>query len=178
VLRLGEHVQIRVLRGGEDGRALDREQVAAYVAKYSCKGSREQITRCGAGPDQLRDNGVPEQLVQMAAAALGIAARRGLGRVGEWVHMLGVRGHFVTKSRGYSTILGPCATPVAGGAPTAMSSSSTTTSQHQFWRRGSTSGPGTSTPATCSWRPAWRPRCASPAKPCSTCAADHPATTT
>ncbi|MGH2941550.1 MAG: replication initiator [Solirubrobacteraceae bacterium] len=26
--------------------------------------------------------------------------------VGRWVHMLGFRGHFVTKSRGYSTTLG------------------------------------------------------------------------
>jgi len=49
---------------------------------------------------------VPEQLVQMAIAAIRVAERRGLERVGEWVHMLGFHGHFVTKSRGYSTNLG------------------------------------------------------------------------
>jgi hypothetical protein len=57
-------------------------------------------------PDRLRDNGVPEQLVQMAVAALRLAERPGLGGLGRWVHMLGFRGHFVTKSRGYSTTLG------------------------------------------------------------------------
>jgi hypothetical protein len=49
---------------------------------------------------------VPEQLVQMALAALGLAGRPGLRGIGRWVNMLGFRGHFVTKSRGYSTTLG------------------------------------------------------------------------
>jgi hypothetical protein len=42
----------------------------------------------------------------MAAAVLRLADRRGLQAIGRWVHMLGFRGHFVTKSRGYSTTLG------------------------------------------------------------------------
>jgi hypothetical protein len=42
----------------------------------------------------------------MAAAALRLGERPGLRGVGRWVHMLGFRGHFVTKSRGYSTTLG------------------------------------------------------------------------
>jgi hypothetical protein len=46
------------------------------------------------------------ELVQMAAAALRLAERSGLRELGRWVHMLGFRGHFVTKSRGYSTTLG------------------------------------------------------------------------
>ena len=49
---------------------------------------------------------MPEQLVQMAIAAIRVAERPGMESVGEWVHMLGFRGHFVTKSRGYSTNLG------------------------------------------------------------------------
>jgi hypothetical protein len=102
VLRFGKELHTRVLDAGEDG----REQAAAYIAKYACKGSHELITRRGAGPDQLRDNGVPEQLVQMAMAAIRVAERPGLQSVGKWVHMLGFRGHFVTKSRGYSTTLG------------------------------------------------------------------------
>lgn len=39
----------------------------------------------------------------MAAAALRLAQRPGLAGLGRWVHMLGFRGHFVTKSRWYST---------------------------------------------------------------------------
>jgi hypothetical protein len=42
----------------------------------------------------------------MADAALRLAARCGLRELGRWVHMLGFRGHFVTKSHGYSTTLG------------------------------------------------------------------------
>ncbi len=42
----------------------------------------------------------------MAAAALRLSERPGLRDLGRWVHMLGFRGHFVTKSRSYSTTLG------------------------------------------------------------------------
>jgi hypothetical protein len=105
-LRLGEQIHTRVLADARDGEPLSIEAVAAYIAKYSCKGSHEAITRSGVGPEQLREGGVPEQLVQMACAALRLAQRRGLERIGRWVHMLGFRGHFVTKSRGYSTTLG------------------------------------------------------------------------
>jgi hypothetical protein len=49
---------------------------------------------------------VPEQPVRMACAALRVPQRPGLEGVGKWVHMLGFRGHFVTRSRGYSTTLG------------------------------------------------------------------------
>ena len=42
----------------------------------------------------------------MAAAAPRLTERPGLRDLGQWVHMLGFRGHFVTKSRGYSTTLG------------------------------------------------------------------------
>ena len=54
----------RVLRGAQDGRALDPEAVAADVANYSCMGSHETITRTATGPGQLRQRRVPEQLVQ------------------------------------------------------------------------------------------------------------------
>jgi hypothetical protein len=84
------------VQDGADDDARDRGQVAAYVAKYSCKGSHEQITGRGASP---------EQLVQMAMAAIRVSERAGLGAVGQWTHMLGFRGHFVTKSRYYSTTL-------------------------------------------------------------------------
>ena len=105
-IRFGEQLHTRILAGAEDGQELSPGQVAAYVAKYSCKASHEQITARDTDPDRWRDRGVPEQLVQMAAAVLRVAARSGLQELGRWVHMLGFRGHFVTKSRGYSTTLG------------------------------------------------------------------------
>jgi len=105
-IRFGEQLHTRVLAGAEDGRELNPGQVAGYVAKYSCKASHEQITTRDTDPDRWRDRGVPEQLIQMAAAALRLRERSGLRGLGRWVHMLGFRGHFVTKSRGYSTRLG------------------------------------------------------------------------
>ena len=105
-LRFGEQLHTRVLAGADDGRELSPGQVAAYVAKYSCKASHEQITGRDSDPDRWRERGVPEQLVQMAAAALRLADRPGLRGLARWAHMLGFRGHFVTKSRGYSTRLG------------------------------------------------------------------------
>ena len=103
-LRFGEQLHTRILAG--DGGEVCAEQVAAYVAKYSCKASHEQITSRDSDPDRWCERGVPEQLVQMAAAAIGLSQRPGLRGLGGWVHMLGFRGHFVTKSRGYSTNLG------------------------------------------------------------------------
>jgi hypothetical protein len=66
----------------------------------------EQITSCDAEPDGWREKGVPEHLVEMAGAALRLSERAGLRPIARWVHMLGFRGHFVTKSRGFSTTLG------------------------------------------------------------------------
>jgi hypothetical protein len=105
-IRFGEQLHTRVLAGAQDGRELSPGHVAAYVAKYSCKASHEQITTRDSDPDRWRDRGVPEQLIQMATATLHLADRPGLRRLRPWVHMLGFRGHFVTKSRRYSTTLG------------------------------------------------------------------------
>jgi hypothetical protein len=104
-IHFGEQLHTRILAGDEHAE-LRAEQVAAYVAKYSCKASHEQITSRDSDPGRWRHRGVPEQLVQMAAATLRLAQRPGLRELGQWVHMLGFRGHFVTKSRGYSTTLG------------------------------------------------------------------------
>jgi hypothetical protein len=105
-IRFGEQLHIRVLAGVQDDRELSPGQVAAYVAKYSCKASHEQITTRDTNPDRWRERDIPEQLIAMAAAALRLGERPGLRGLGRWVHMLGFRGHFVTKSRGYSTTLG------------------------------------------------------------------------
>jgi hypothetical protein len=105
-LRFGEQLDTRALRGADDGAELSAGKVAGYVAKYSCKSSHEQITGRDDEPDGWSAKGVPEHLVEMAAAALRVSERSGLRRIARWVHMLGFRGHFVTKSRGYSTTLG------------------------------------------------------------------------
>ena len=53
-LRFGEQLHTRVIAGARDGdRDLCPEQVAAYVAKYSCKSSHEQITTRDTEPRRL-----------------------------------------------------------------------------------------------------------------------------
>jgi replication initiator protein RepSA len=80
----GQQLHTRVLASADDGRELNPGQVAAYVAKYSCKASHEQITTRDTNPDRWRDRGVPEQLVQMAYAALHLTERLGLRDLGQW----------------------------------------------------------------------------------------------
>jgi hypothetical protein len=84
-IRFGEQLHTRVLAGAQDGRELSPGQVAAYVAKYSSKASHEQITTRDTDTDRWRDRGIPEQLVQMAAAALHLSERPGLRDLGRWV---------------------------------------------------------------------------------------------
>jgi hypothetical protein len=104
-LRFGEQLHTRVLAGARDGdRDLCPEQVAAYVAKFSCKSSHEQITTRDTEPDGWRDRGVPEQLVRLAYGVLRLSGRAGLRGLVGWMHMLGFRGHFVTKSTSLGTL--------------------------------------------------------------------------
>jgi hypothetical protein len=54
-MRFGEQLHARVVQDGADDDARDPGQVAAYVAKYSRKGSHEQIMGRGASAEQLRE---------------------------------------------------------------------------------------------------------------------------
>jgi hypothetical protein len=58
--------------GAQDGRALDPEAVAAERGQLLLHGiARDTITRTATGPGQLRQRGVPEQLVQIAYLGCG-----------------------------------------------------------------------------------------------------------
>jgi hypothetical protein len=105
-IRFGEQLHTRVLPPPDEDGDLNPGQVAAYVAKYASKASHEQITTRHSDPEQWRDKGVPDHLVQLATTAQRLSERSGLAGMARWVHMLGFRGHFVTKSRRYSTTLG------------------------------------------------------------------------
>lgn len=102
--RFGAQVHVRALSGG-DPETVCPEAVAAYIAKYSSKGSHEAMTTRRAAPDDLRAGGVPEHLVQMVVAALCLSGRPAFAALARWATTLGFRGHFVTKSRCYSTTL-------------------------------------------------------------------------
>jgi hypothetical protein len=114
-LRFGTQVDTRMVHelapetdaGTGDLRA---ETVAAYIAKYATK-SADDLNAGGerANPHLSR---LRETIDTLAAAATpeppdcdDPATVAPYARLGKWVHMLGFRGHFGTKSRHFSTTL-------------------------------------------------------------------------
>lgn len=109
VLQFGSQVDVRVvhdqaMRDDNQTGALHPETVAAYIAKYASTAADDldpgdatvtnpHLRRIRATVDHLagkanKADGAPYQLLE------------------RWVHMLGFRGHFSSKSRGFSTTLG------------------------------------------------------------------------
>jgi hypothetical protein len=101
----GEQVDAAPVTEAENG----RRRAAAYLAKYATKGSDEHgvldhrlrsgTPRDGRLPDHLRT------LVQTAWELGDQAVTENL-RLQLWAHTCGFRGHFLTKSRRYSTTFG------------------------------------------------------------------------
>ena len=105
VLRFGVQVDTRPMtaRGRNDldtldGGGLCAEQVAGYLAKYATKTATHDADRTSGHRAQLRC--VARDLADLTDATGPYAL------LGKWVHMLGFRGHFSSKSRRYSVTLG------------------------------------------------------------------------
>jgi Replication initiator protein, pSAM2 len=106
VLRFGEQLDTQTVNGGPTGE-LTPEHTARYIAKYATK-SAEHF---GLGDRRITPEALPllhvphhvDQLVRIAWQLGDHTAYQGLRR---WIHMLGFRGHFASKSRRYSTTLG------------------------------------------------------------------------
>ncbi|MBM7811924.1 replication initiator [Saccharothrix algeriensis] len=109
----GEQVDVRPIRAGiagevEDlGGAVSDTRLAAYVAKYATKGTGARDTpdrpiRSQLDIDHLRVPAHHRRMIQTAwnLGELGFYADLNLRK---WAHMLGFRGHFLTKSKHYST---------------------------------------------------------------------------
>ena len=110
VLTFGRQLDARPVRTGrrtdDPDRTLTPEQVAGYLAKYATKSATD--TGNTDSPHHRRLRAVARDLATRASAQ---ARARGddagpYERLGKWVHMLGFRGHFATKSRRYSITLG------------------------------------------------------------------------
>ncbi|MGB9045934.1 MAG: replication initiator [Pseudonocardiaceae bacterium] len=106
VLRFGDQLDTQTVNGGPAGE-LTPEHAARYIAKYSTKSAEDfGVGQRRITPEVLSLLGVTDhvdQLVRVAWQLGGHDAYEGLRR---WVHMLGFRGHFASKSRRYSTTLG------------------------------------------------------------------------
>jgi hypothetical protein len=103
----GTQIDAEPIASDKDG---DPARIAGYVAKYATKG-----TGAMAGVDtpirseaHIVDLPVTEHARTMIATAwqLGGLAEFADLRLRKWAHMLGFRGHFLTKSRRYSVTFG------------------------------------------------------------------------
>jgi hypothetical protein len=101
--RWGPEIDAQTLDQG-DGRAA---MVATYVAKYATKSSSEdpRLDARIASLEELEARGLPPHLHQMVLVALELATDTELVHLNlaRHAHRLGFGGHFLTKSRGYST---------------------------------------------------------------------------
>jgi hypothetical protein len=110
VLVFGRQVDTQSVRASrrtdDPARTLTPEQVAGYLAKYATKSAADLGAR--DYPHHRRIRATTRSLAERAHAA---AHRPDAGEnpyelLSKWVHMLGFRGHFASKSRRYSVTLG------------------------------------------------------------------------
>jgi hypothetical protein len=104
VLRWGDQVDVRAI--GTDGQELTEQAVAAYVAKYATKAAEATGTvdrRVGELAELDKLPGLPDHTRRLIEACRLLDAAYPDRRLWAWAHMLGFRGHFLTKSRRYSS---------------------------------------------------------------------------
>ncbi len=106
--RWGEQIDVRPITIDGDN-AMSAGVVAAYIAKYSTKstdslGHLDHRLRAG----ELSSLAVNPHLRRLVEMAWALGGREELAhlRLRSWAHTLGFRGHWLTKSRSYSTTLG------------------------------------------------------------------------
>jgi hypothetical protein len=109
LVRWGVQLDIRPIRAGSEGEGSDT-RVAGYLAKYATKAAESAggADRPLRSPYEIGLLPVTDHARTMMATAwaLGADPRYEHLRLRAWAHMLGFRGHFLTKARRYSVTLG------------------------------------------------------------------------
>lgn len=117
-LRFGAQLDVRPVNGAAQREAsagpMHPEMVAAYIAKYATKAAED----FGLAPQRIHPltdlDGLPvsDHIRRLLATAVQIGSAAATmpaptwSKLTRWLHMLGFRGHFATKSRRYSVTLG------------------------------------------------------------------------
>ncbi|MFF9337681.1 replication initiator protein RepSA [Streptomyces albogriseolus] len=104
VLRWGAQVDVRAI--GTDGQELNEQAVAAYVAKYATKAAETTGTvdrRVGELSELDKRPNLPDHTRRLIQACHALDQHYPDRKLWPWAHMLGFRGHFLTKSRRYSS---------------------------------------------------------------------------
>ncbi|MFE4048109.1 replication initiator protein RepSA [Streptomyces sp. YIM B13518] len=106
VLRWGSQVDVQTI-GGLDGVELTDQAVASYVAKYATKAAEatETVDRRIGELSELDKLSLPAHTRHLIEACRDLDDAYPDRLLWRWAHMLGFRGHFMTKSRAYSTTL-------------------------------------------------------------------------
>lgn len=108
-LRWGEQLDIRPVNHEDttDGEAIGERALAGYIAKYATKGTgtvdgADRPIRSERDIDHLRISEHHRRMIRTCWTLGGLEAYKDLN-LRRWAHMLGFRGHVLTKSRAYST---------------------------------------------------------------------------
>lgn len=104
----GRQLDIRVIGETEGAGELSAERVARYVAKYATKAAETvgpALDRPIKSVEDLARLDLPDHAARLVRACWMLGGRPELAGLGlrRWAHMLGYRGHFLTRSRHYST---------------------------------------------------------------------------
>ncbi|HET9258117.1 MAG TPA: replication initiator, partial [Pseudonocardiaceae bacterium] len=106
VLRFGTQLDTQTVNGGPAGE-LTPEHAARYIAKYATKSAEDfGLGQRRITPEALALLDVPDHVRRLVDAAWQLGEHNAYDGLRRWVHMLGFRGHFASKSRRYSTTLG------------------------------------------------------------------------
>ena len=110
VLRFGAQIDVRAIAqagGPDDAGGVSAGMVAAYIAKYATKAAEDfGLDSTVRTSSMARAVGLRPHTVAMILAAEELAGLEHYAGMVRWLHMLGFRGHFTTKSRRFSVTLG------------------------------------------------------------------------
>jgi Replication initiator protein, pSAM2 len=106
VLRFGTQLDTQTVTSGPAGE-LTPEHAARYIAKYATKSAED----FGLGERRITSDTLPlldvsEHVNRLVHTAWQLGEHPAYDGLRRWMHMLGFRGHFASKSRRYSTTLG------------------------------------------------------------------------
>ncbi|WP_394430417.1 replication initiator protein RepSA [Streptomyces sp. SGAir0957] len=104
-LRWGKRLDVRPIRAFDNGDDITEQAVASYVAKYATKAAEATgaLNRRIGELAELDRSHVPDHARRLIRACHDLDPLYPERRLWAWAHMLGFRGHFLTKSRYYSS---------------------------------------------------------------------------
>jgi hypothetical protein len=106
VLRFGKQIDTQNVNSGPAGE-LTPEHAARYIAKYATKSAEDfGLGERRITPEVLPLLDVSDHVDQLVRVAWQLGEHPSYDGLRRWIHMLGFRGHFASKSRRYSTTLG------------------------------------------------------------------------